>query len=225
MLIFQTPTLAAEVRNVGGGSSGSKCTTKEKLRRVSEKFPGEEYWSLQRAIIHFANEHQLQTRQIDAIVSYFLHLSTPIDNTIDEEQLKAIIKKEYPNMPVIRKSSVTVQSDKMFFHELPKGLTPSSEGDGISRQLEELLNADTPKKIRDYLCRWTNDPKYHLSRDEAYIMKTFLYNPTVNVFQLIKEKKPNLNTNDIERLIRSALKKKILYDLGHDVEAAAKELD
>jgi len=218
------PTLANEVRSVSGGSSGSRYTTREKLRRVSERFPGQENWVLQRAIIHFANEHQLQTKQIDAIISYFeKHSSLDIS---DEEQLKAIIKKEYPHMFLLRKGSVTTQTDKIFSGKESTADESNSPGsDGINQQLEELLNADMPKKIRDYLCRWTRDPQHHLSKEEAYILQTFLYNPSVNVFQRIKERGIKISQNDIESLILSAIRKKILFDSGHDVDAASKEVE
>jgi len=220
IISMSNPELVKKVRTVKGGYVGSQVITREKLKLVSERFPGEKNYSLQETILKYVNDHKLQKQQIlnilDQIeINYSLNMS--------KSQTLNLIKKIHipKNQEKTNKSEKKKKSTKTSntlsvskpeeinnqesLHSLRVIISEQKdELDRLKAENNELKQSTTIKDAIKYFCSWLNKPEYHLSDFEKKLIYNFLYTRE-NIFGKINSS----NYVKIKEYLISAITKKI----------------
>ncbi|EKD57270.1 MAG: hypothetical protein ACD_57C00356G0004 [uncultured bacterium] len=84
------PQLVKQVRVSGGGKDREGKITPKRLKAVVLKYPGEENFGAQNAVLKFAAKHRLYEKEITALID---RVSRYIESGMSEEDVNAILSK------------------------------------------------------------------------------------------------------------------------------------
>jgi len=220
IISVSNPELVKIVKDANSGKERAKYLTKEKLKQIAERYPGEKNYHIQKLIVDYVIKHKLQTTHVRPILD---NLETRhIFNLPDEEitkiisstKFEVIEKKTRSKKPKIDRVKPKIELEnpeiEKLKSQLKQALTDISQKDAKIAELEHSNgNNEVVKDIINKLSNWVNNPKYSLSKTEKQIIQLFLYRPDLNIFKVIKGIANNTQTT---ALILSAINKKLIID-------------